>query len=104
MAESGKEMTFIVTPKVYERLMEEEKERLKSVIQRGNVIFMKIEDSDMIYPSMTITDVFTYVYLFNIDGVYDNKIIVSTDKKTLSWIESLYAHYQNKSKRMENIA
>lgn len=102
-SDSDKEMTIIVTSKVYERLMEEEKERLKSVTQRGNITFMKIENDDIVYPSMTITDVFAYIYFFNTDGVYDNKIIVSTDRKTQCWAEKLYAHYKNESNQIEDI-
>jgi predicted transcriptional regulator len=51
-------------------------------------------EDEAISPSMTITDVFAYVYLFNTDGVYDNKIIISLDEQTRSWFNKLYQHFK----------
>ena len=90
-------MTIIVTPKVYERLVEEDEKRLQKIIQRENVTFLKLEETGMIVPSMTITDVFVYIYFFNNDGVYDNKIIVSLDDITRSWAKDLYKHYKKQA-------
>lgn len=102
MAESGKEMAIIVTPKVYDRLVEENEKRLKEIIQRENITFMKINDKGgIIFPSMTITDIFTYIYFFNTDGVYDNKIIVSREDSTRSWAKELYKHYKKQSTAVE---
>ena len=52
------------------------------------------EADNAISPSMTITDVFAYVYLFNTDGVYDNKIIISLDDQTRAWFKKLYRHFK----------
>ncbi|MDV0445239.1 hypothetical protein MmiAt1_08010 [Methanimicrococcus sp. At1] len=102
MAESGKEMTVIVTPKVYDRLVEDHEKRLNEIIQKENVTVMKINDKGgIIFPSMTITDVFTYIYFFNTDGVYDNKIIVSLDDATKSWAKELYKYYKKQSAVLE---
>lgn len=98
MAESGKEMAFIVTPKVYERFIEDHEKRLHQIIQKENVTFMILNDKgNAIGPSMTLTDVFTYIYFFNTDGVYDNKIIVSLDEATRSWAKELYKYYKKQS-------
>ncbi len=102
MAESGKDMTIIVTPKVYDRLVEDHEKRLQNIIRRENVTFMKLNDKgDAIGPSMTITDVFTYIYFFNNDGVYDYKIIVSLEDATRSWAKELYKHYKKQSTVIE---
>ena len=103
MAESGKDMTIIVTPKVYERLVEEDEKRLQKIIQKENVTFLKLnDDGDTIAPSMTISDVFVYIYFFNNDGVYDNKIIVSLDDITRSWAKELYKFYKKQSVDIES--
>jgi len=90
-------MTILVTPKVYERLVEEDEKRLRNIIQRKNVTFLILEETDIIVPSMTITDVFTYIYFFNNSGVYDNKIIISVDDATRSWAKELYNYYKKQS-------
>ena len=103
MAESGKDMTIIVTPKVYERLVEEDEKRLQKIIEKENVTFLKLnDDGDTIAPSMTISDVFVYIYFFNNDGVYDNKIIVSLDDITRSWAKELYKFYKKQSVDIES--
>jgi Predicted transcriptional regulator len=104
MAESGKEMTMIVTPKVHERFIEEEKIRLKNLIKQENVTYMIYNDTEnTICPTMTLTDVFSYIYFFNNDGVYDNKIITSTDEMSLSWAKELYTHYKKQAAVLESI-
>ncbi|WP_316559114.1 transcriptional regulator FilR1 domain-containing protein [Methanimicrococcus stummii] len=96
-------MTFIVTPKVYDRFVEDHEKRLKEIIKKENVTFMILNDKgDTIVPSMTLTDVFTYIYFFNNDGVYDNKIIVSLDDSTRSWAKELYKYYKKQSTAIES--
>ena len=103
MAKSGKEMTFIVTPKVHEVFMGD-KNILKSLINRENVTYMIYHDTEnAICPTMILTDVFSYIYFFNKDGVYDNKIIISTDEMTLSWAKELYKHYKKQSVILKSI-
>ena len=98
MAETGKKMVIIVTRKVHERLIEEEKDRLGKLIKQENVKYMIYNgDCTLICPTMTLTDVFSYIYFFNNDGVYDNKIILSTDDRTLAWSKELYEHYKKQS-------
>ncbi|WP_316556854.1 transcriptional regulator FilR1 domain-containing protein [Methanimicrococcus hongohii] len=95
-------MTIIATPKVYERFVEDHEIRLKEIIQKENVTFMILNDKgNAIGPSMTLTDVFTYIYFFNTDGVYDNKIIVSTEDSTRSWAKELYKYYKKQSTALD---
>ncbi|MDR2944197.1 MAG: DUF1724 domain-containing protein [Methanosarcinales archaeon] len=102
MAESGKDMTLIVTSKVYDRLVEEHGKRLSDIIRKENVTFMKLNDrSNAISPSMTITDVFTYIYFFNKDGVYDYKIIIGFEDVTRMWAKELYKYYKKQSVAVE---
>ena len=104
MAKSGKEMTFIVTPKVHEVFRGDEKNKLKNLIKQENVTYMIYHDTEnMICPTMMLTDVFSYIYFFNNDRVYDNKIIISTDEMTLSWAKELYKHYKKQSVILESI-
>ncbi|MCL2550299.1 MAG: DUF1724 domain-containing protein [Methanimicrococcus sp.] len=103
MAESGKEMTIIVTPKVHERFIEEMGNRLNELIRRGNVNYMLLSDSAVTTtPSMTLTDLFAYIYFFNTDGVYDNKIIVSDDDMMRAWAKELYKFYKKKAAAVES--
>ncbi|MCL2863019.1 MAG: DUF1724 domain-containing protein [Methanimicrococcus sp.] len=98
MAEAGKEMTIIVTLKVHERFIEEMKDRLNELIKRKNVNYMILPDEGVTTTlSMTLTDVFAYIYFFNTDGVYDNKIIISVDDMTRVWARELYKFYEKKS-------
>ena len=102
MAESGKEMTIIAAPKVYERFVEDHEKRLREIIRKENVTFMILDDKgSTIGPSMTLTDVFAYIYFFNNDGVYDNKIIVSTEDCTRAWAKELYKNYKKRSTIIE---
>ena len=103
MAESGKEMTIIVTPKVHERFIEEMEDRLNELIKRGNVSYMILPDKGVTTtPSMTLTDLFAYIYFFNTDGVYDNKIIVSDDDAMRAWARELYKFYKKKAAAIES--
>jgi len=103
MAESGKEMTIIVTPKVHECFLEEMKERLNELIKRENVSYMLLPDKGVTTtPSMTLTDLFAYIYFFNTDGVYDNKIIVSNDDMMRTWAKELYKCYKKKAAVVES--
>ncbi|WNY25530.1 transcriptional regulator FilR1 domain-containing protein [Methanolapillus millepedarum] len=98
MAESGKEMTMIVTPKVFDRMKEEYGGRLENFIAKDNVTFLVYnEKGKSIAPSMLMTDIFTYTYLFNNDGVYDNKMLISFDDLTKSWIKELYKYFKKSS-------
>ena len=91
-------MIFIVTSKVLCRLKEEDEARLNKIIHLDNVTFLLLDEADnIINPSMTITDVFVYVSLFNTDNVYDNKIIISTDEMTRSWFKELYTYFKKKA-------
>ena len=102
MAESGKEMTIIVTLKVHERFIEEMGERLNKLIRRKNVSYMLLPNEGVTTTlSMTLTDVFAYIYFFNTDGVYDNKIIVSDDEMTRTWAKELYKFYKKKATAVE---
>ena len=103
MAAYGKEITIIATLKVHERFMEERKDRLKDLIRRKNVTYMIYGEGDEIVPNMTLTDVFSYIYFFNNDSVYDNKIIFSTDDRALAWAKELYDYYKNNSSILESI-
>lgn len=95
MGESGKEVTMIVTLKVHERFIEEMEERLNELTKRENVNYMVLPDKDITTtPSMTLTDVFAYIYFINTDGVYDNKIIISNDEMTKTWAKELYKYYK----------
>lgn len=91
-------MTIIVTMKVHERFIEEMEDRLNKLIKRENVNYMLLPDEGVTTTlSMTLTDVFAYIYFFNTDGVYDNKIIVSNDDRTRAWAKELYKFYKKKS-------
>ncbi|MDV0446764.1 hypothetical protein MsAg5_06190 [Methanosarcinaceae archaeon Ag5] len=102
MGESGKDMTMIVTPKVFDRMKGEYGARLEKFIGKENVTFLVYnEKGKSIAPSMLITDVFTYTYLFNNDGVYDNKMLISFDDMTKSWTKELYKHIKKSSVPVE---
>jgi len=53
-------------------------------------------------PSMTLTDLFAYIYFFNTDDVYDNKIIVSNDDMMRTWAKELYKFYKKKAVAMKS--
>ena len=82
-------------------MVEEDEKRLQKIIQMENVTFLKLEETGAIVPSMTITDVFVYIYFFNNDGVYDNRIIISVDDITRSWAKELYKYYKKQAVALE---
>ncbi|WNY26436.1 hypothetical protein MsAm2_01970 [Methanolapillus ohkumae] len=95
-------MTMIVTPKVFDRIKGEYGKRLENVLTQENLSFLVYEEKGKsIIPSMLITDVFTYTYLFNNDGVYDNKMLISFDDSTKSWTKEMYKHFKKQSIAVE---
>lgn len=99
MASKGIEISLLLTESVWQRIKEdfqEQKYRLENI---GNVhVFVYQHGSAP--PSIVVTDVFLVLSIFNKEGRYDHRDILSFDKSALQWGKELFIHYAESSMKV----
>ncbi|WP_440945128.1 helix-turn-helix transcriptional regulator [Methanosarcina sp. T3] len=91
LAENGTELTLCMTKNVMERLLSsypEEAERLSR--SKNSKLFVCQKPAPI--PSIVVTDKFLALKLFENDGKLRDQLLISTEKKALSWGKELFWH------------
>lgn len=102
LAEKGIEMTLVLTSSIFNRMQKDSPAELENIISKDNTRLF-VYDGEIDIPTVTVTDWFTYICFFDIEGRYDHKQIMSFDENALQWSKELFQYYMDLSKTVESI-
>lgn len=91
----GIKLDLIFTEKVYNRMIEECYEKINDMANAQNTNLYVLRNG--IGTTITVTDMFIYLCLFNKNGIYDHKKIMSFDDTAILWGERIFDHYKSKA-------
>jgi predicted transcriptional regulator len=96
MASKGVEISLLLTESVWQRIKEDFQEHKDQLENIGNAhVFVYQHESAP--PAIVATDVFLLLSIFNKEGRYDHRDILSFDASALQWGKELFLHYVESS-------
>ena len=102
LAKDGAEMELLLTRAVFERLKEDYANELESLLNSKNTT-VRICDESLQLPTIAVTEKFMYLCLFDKQGKYDHRVVMSFDLSALRWGRELFIHYKNLSREVPKI-
>ncbi|TGC08996.1 helix-turn-helix transcriptional regulator [Methanolobus halotolerans] len=96
---SGVGITLFLTAETLEKLEQENEEDFRKMIEKGNTDIFLYEGNPRL-PMVTVTDWFSYICLFNNEGRYDHRDVISFDESALNWCQDLFDHYRQNSRKV----
>ena len=93
LAKSGAEVEIVLTEAVFERLKSESPDELGVLLDSGNTVKVFSEGSIRL-PTIAVTDRFMYLCLFDKQGKYDHRKVMSFDASAVRWGRELFMHYR----------
>jgi predicted transcriptional regulator len=102
LAESGREVSIILTREVFEKVKKEYEVELSKFIEleKGQLFI----SDEIIRLASAVTDNFMSLSLFFKNGGYDSqRELVSSDKTAIKWGEELFYHFIAHSKKVTNL-
>jgi len=102
LAESGRQVSIILTREVFEKVKKEYGVELSKFIELENgELFIS---DNIIRMASAVTDNFFSMSLFFKNGGYDSqRELISTDKAAIKWGEELFYHFIANSKKVTNL-
>jgi predicted transcriptional regulator len=101
IARKGVELQLILTEKVYERMIEDCYEELEVMACAENTsLYIHRNDPGT---TIAVTDMFVYLCLFNKNGIYDHKKIMSFDESAIRWGEQFFDWYRTKVEPVDKL-
>lgn len=102
LAKSEAEVELVLTESVFERLKNESPDELRSLLDSENTTVVVCEENLHI-PTIAVTDRFMYLCLFDRQGKYDHRKVMSFDASALSWGRELFTHYKKSARKVTDI-
>ncbi|MGB9928733.1 MAG: helix-turn-helix transcriptional regulator [Methanosarcina sp.] len=102
LAESEAEMEIILTRPVFERLKEECKTELESLLKSENTV-VEVCEENLHLPTIAVTEKFMYLCLFDKHGKYDHRKVMSFDLSALNWGRELFTCYKKHTVKVTEI-
>jgi predicted transcriptional regulator len=102
LAKNGAQMELVLTRAVFERLKNDFADELESLLNSKNTI-VSICDESLQPPTIAVTEKFMYLCLFDKQGKYDHRVVMSFDLSALRWGRELFMHYKNLSREVLEI-
>ncbi|AGF98312.1 helix-turn-helix transcriptional regulator [Methanosarcina mazei] len=102
LAKSKAEVELVLTESVFERLKNETPDELRSLLESENTTVMVCGESLNI-PTIAVTDRFMYLCLFDRQGKYDHRKVMSFDESALCWGRELFKHYKKSARKVTDI-
>jgi len=99
MASKGVEVSLLLTESVWQRIkddFQEQKDQLEN-IDNAHVFVYQHESAP---PAIVVTDFFLLLSIFNKEGMYDHRDILSFDASALQWGKELFLHYVESSMKV----
>ncbi|WP_445476312.1 helix-turn-helix transcriptional regulator [Methanococcoides methylutens] len=100
--EKGIKFELILTDSVLERMKKDCLEHLKLLASSENTELHICDDSIKL-TTISVTERFTYICLFNKDGRYDHTKLMSFDDSARLWGDELFSYYQERSRQLKDI-
>lgn len=95
--------TLILTRPVFERLKNEFTQECQTMLN-SKTAGLYIYDYDKKVPgSISVTDDLMLLALFNNEGTFDHKKLISFEESALKWGEELFMHYKSMSKDVKEL-
>jgi predicted transcriptional regulator len=102
LAKSGAEMEIVLTKAVLERLKNDCRDELETLLDSESTV-VKICEENLNLPTIAVTEKFMYICLFNKQGKYDHRKVMSFDASALCWGRELFMHYNELSQEVIEI-
>ncbi len=102
LAKNGAEMELVLTRAVFDRLKNDFANELESLLDSKNAI-VRICDESLQPPTIAVTEKFMYLCLFDKQGKYDHRVVMSFDLSALRWGRELFMHYKSLSRKVTEI-
>lgn len=102
LAKSGAEMEIVLTRAVFERLKNDCKDELETLLNSENTV-VKVYEEKLQLPTIAVTERFMYLCLFNKQGKYDHRKVMSFDVGALHWGKELFIHFKELSQEVIKI-
>jgi len=99
LARSEAEVELVLTESVFERLKNEFPDELSSLLESENTTVVVCEESLNI-PTIAVTDRFMYLCLFDRQGKYDHRKVMSFDASALRWGRELFMYYKKSARKV----
>lgn len=94
LAKSGAEVKIVLTKAVYERMKSESPDELGVLLNSGNTAVKVFSEESLRLPTIAVTDRFMYLCLFDKQGKYDHRKVMSFDASAVRWGRELFMHYR----------
>lgn len=102
LAKSEAEVELVLTESVFERLKNDSPGDLQSLFDSENTTVAVCEESLGI-PTIAVTDRFMYLCLFDRQGRYDHRKVMSFDASALHWGRELFMHYRKSAREVTDV-
>ncbi|WP_269851640.1 helix-turn-helix transcriptional regulator [Methanosarcina horonobensis] len=102
LSKSEAEVELVLTESVFERLKNESPDELGSLLDSENTTVVVCKESLSI-PTIAVTDRFMYLCLFDRQGKYDHRKVMSFDASALLWGRELFTHYKKSARKVTDI-
>jgi predicted transcriptional regulator len=99
IADSVDEISLFLTLPAFEKLKKEHTADYTKLMRFDSARIFLFYDNIKL-PMITVTDWFSYICLFNEEGRYDHRDIISFDESALKWCQDFFEFYRNKSKEV----
>ena len=102
LAKSGAEMEIVLTKSVFDRLKNDCRDELETLLDSENTV-VKVCEENLKLPTIAVTEKFMYICLFDKQGKYDHRKVMSFDASALRWGRELFMHYNELSQKVIEI-
>ncbi|WP_370575967.1 helix-turn-helix transcriptional regulator [Methanomethylovorans sp.] len=99
ISDSVNEISLFLSLPAFEKLRDEYTADFTKLMTSDSAALFFFND-DIKLPMITVTDRFSYICLFNEEGRYDHRDIISFDESALKWCHDLFDFYRSKSKEV----
>lgn len=102
LAEKGIDISIILTESVHGRMEKDYMDNVKKFIDLENCnMFVSKETTGL--ATLVTTDRFLYLCFFDLNGQYDNRIIMSFDSTALQWSRDLFNCYKEEAEMITEL-
>ncbi|AKB51492.1 Transcriptional regulator, ArsR family [Methanosarcina barkeri str. Wiesmoor] len=102
LAKRGAEMEIVLTKAVLERLKNDCRDELGTLLDSKNTV-VKVCEENLKLPTIAVTEKFMYICLFDKQGKYDHRKVMSFDASALRWGKELFMYYNELSQEVIEI-
>lgn len=99
VASKGTELSLVLTESVWKRI-EEDFQKEKDQLEEMDNVQVFLYGNGFAPPTIVLTDVFLLLSIFNKEGRYDHRDILSFDESALQWGKDLFTHYLESSMKV----